>query len=112
MDLPKGQKKTAQLLIREGLQRECDKHLKAVKQLLQEAESNEDTPHETYLKLYKEVADFDNHVAQRYDGMSGSRYFITVLQLYYEGVLTPEDIGLFSEEVQERIRKMKEMWME
>lgn len=110
MDLPKGQKKTAQLLIREGLQRECDKHLKAVKRLLQNAESKGESPHDIYLKLYKKMDSFDRHIARRYDGMSSSRYFITILQLYREDILTPEDISQFSEEVQQEIEGLKALW--
>lgn len=67
------------------------------------------TPHDTYLKLYAKTANFDKHIALRYDKMSGSRYFITVAYLFCEGILTREDISLFSEEVQQEILRIKKM---
>ncbi|MEE1345406.1 MAG: hypothetical protein U0K49_11510 [Segatella copri] len=50
-------------------------------------------------KLYDKVYQFDKHIARRYDGMSGGRYYITVCYLYYDGVLTDEDIREFDDEL-------------
>lgn len=110
MELPKGQKKTARLLINEALQRECSKHLQKVTQLLQDANNEGATPHETYLKLFGEVYDFDKHIARRYDNMSGSRYFPTVLDLFRSNILTLEDISQFSEEVQQEMVRLKRLY--
>lgn len=110
MELPKDQKKTARLLINEGLQRECSKHLQKVTQLLQDANNEGLTPHETYLKLFGEVYDFDKYIARRYDNMSGSRYFPTILDLFRSNILTLEDISQFSEEVQQEMVRLKRLY--
>lgn len=109
MELPKSQKKTARLLIDRALQRECRQYLQRIEQLLQHANNENTTPHDIYLKLYKETYYFDKHIAQRYDNMSGSRYFPTIVSLFCSDVLTLEDISLFSEEVQEAIVRTKHL---
>lgn len=112
MELPKSQKKTARLLINEGLQRECRLHLQKVESLLRNAKDKNELPHDTYLKLYEKVYDFDRHIAQIYDGMSGSRYFMTITDLFCSGILTQKDINLFSEEVQQAILRIKQSFEE
>ncbi len=87
MELPKSQKKTARLLINEGLQRECRLHL-------------------------QKVYNFNRHIAFRYDCMSGSRYFMTITDLFCSGILTQKDINLFSEEVQQAILRIKQNFEE
>lgn len=107
MDLPKSQKKIARMLIDKALRRECDFFLKDVENFMQSVHASGKDSHESYLELYKKVDMFDYHVAQRYDDLGGSRYFITVAGLYCDGVLTDEDISLFDEERQADIRKYK-----
>lgn len=51
---------------------------------------------------------FDKHIARRYDGMSGGRDYITVCYLYYDGVLTDEDIREFDRS-QEVFSKLNDM---
>lgn len=48
--------------------------------------------------------------ARRYDNMSGSRYFPTVLDLFRSNILTLEDISQFSEEVQQEIVRLKRLY--
>lgn len=112
MELPKSQKKTARLLINEGLQRECRLHLQKVESLLRNAKDRNKLPHDTYLKLYEEVYNFNRHIAFRYDCMSGSRYFMTITNLFCSGILTQKDINLFSEEVQQAILRIKQSFEE
>ena len=47
------------------------------------------------------------HIARRYDGMSGGRYYITVCYLYYDGVLTDEDIREFDDELYNSLKEAK-----
>lgn len=67
--------------------------------------------HDAYLKLYDKVYQFDKHIARRYDGMSGGRYYITVCYLYYDGVLTDEDIREFDDEIYNKLKEDKEFFL-
>jgi len=98
IELTKSQKKTARKLINLGLQRESAKFMQSTKDFMHKNASAEDA-HDAYLKLYDKVYQFDKHIARRYDGMSGGRYYITVCYLYYDGVLTDEDIREFDDEL-------------
>ena len=46
---------------------------------------------------------FDKHIANRYDNMSGSKYFITIVYLLFDEVLTMEDTESFDKDVRERL---------
>lgn len=74
---------------------------------MQSVSKNGKDSHENYLELYKKVATFGRHLAWRYDRLGGSKYFITVVGLYCDHVLSDEDINLFDEERQADIRKYK-----
>ncbi|MDE5710285.1 hypothetical protein [uncultured Bacteroides sp.] len=112
MELPKSQKKIARLLINEGLQRECRLHLQKVESLLQNAKDKNELPHDTYLKLYEEIYNFKRHITFRYYDISGSRYFMTITNLFCNGILTQKDINLFSEEIQQAILRIKQNFEE
>ena len=98
IELTKSQKKTARKLINLGLQRECAKFMQSTKDFMNK---------NAYLKLYDKVYQFDKHIARRYDGMSGGRYYITVCYLYYDGVLTDEDIREFDDELYNSLKEAK-----
>ena len=70
----------------------------------------EDSPHKRYLELYKKIDSFDHQIGKTYDGLGGSRYFITVAGLYYRDVLTEEEIGLMGDELKAKIIEMKDWW--
>jgi hypothetical protein len=59
---------------------------------------------EAYHKLYKAITEKDDAISRRYDGLSGSRYLVTVAQLFFEKVITEDDIKDFSEETKTVIR--------
>ena len=108
IELTKSQKKTARKLINLGLQRECAKFMQSTKDFMNKNASAEDA-HDAYLKLYDKVYQFDKHIARRYDGMSGGRYYITVCYLYYDGVLTDEDIREFDDELYNSSKSINEI---
>ncbi len=110
MELTKSQKKSARKLINLGLQRECAKFMQSTKDFMNKNASAEDA-HDAYLKLYDKVYQFDKHIARRYDGMSGGRYYITVCYLYYDGVLTDEDIREFDDEIYNKLKEDKEFFL-
>lgn len=106
IELTKGQKKTARLLINKALLRECETFLLQTKRMLNSPKEGKN-PHEIYLQLFDKVYSFDKHIAQTYNGMSGSRYFITIYNLYLNDVLTNGDISLFDEEMKNRLITLK-----
>ena len=105
-ELNKEQKKIARRLIDIGLERECAVFNLRMKTLAGHhlntrlAKPN----HQRYLDIYKLTNEFDKHIADRYDGLTGSRYFMTVVNLYCDGVLKDEDIIEFDEDVFMQIR--------
>ena len=106
IELSKNQKKVARQMIDLGLHRECKSFTEKIAKFTRSPEWETENPHEMYLKLYKKVVAFDKHIANRYDGLSGSHYFDTVLGLFRDGVLTIEDIERFDAEVQNLLLKL------
>lgn len=62
------------------------------------------TNKEAYHKLYKTLTDKDDAIVRRYDGLKGSRYLVTVAQLFFEKVITEDDIKDFSDQTKAVIR--------
>ncbi|GHU98757.1 hypothetical protein FACS1894159_01730 [Bacteroidia bacterium] len=108
IELSKSQKKIARELIQLGLQHECKSFTDTIAEFVNSSEWETGDPHELYLKLYKKVTSFDKQIARRYDALSGSHYFITIFELFHDGILTTEDITRFDVEVQNELRKIKE----
>jgi hypothetical protein len=100
IELSKSQKKIARELIRLGLQRECKSFMNKTAKFINGSKKRKENPHEHYLDLFEKVISFDKHIAARYDGLTGSRYFETVLWLFRDGVLTEKDIERFDVELQ------------
>jgi hypothetical protein len=102
MQLSKGDKKVAVQLIRKGMQKEFAQGMAKFDAILQEWK-NKPNHQEAYLKLYKEVKEFDKHIARRYDAMSGSDYFFIVGAQFSEGLLEESDLEEFSPETQQKL---------
>ncbi|MDR0681051.1 MAG: hypothetical protein LBG15_04255 [Dysgonamonadaceae bacterium] len=106
-ELSKSQKKIARRLIDKGLQIECGECLKKVELLLSNNKSDNLSAHETYLELYQLIEKFDKHIAQRYDRLGGSRYFITVLRLFMEDVISLKDLEDFNSEIRDKLLELR-----
>ena len=98
IELTKHQKKIARKLINLGLQRECAKFMQSTKDFMNKNASAEDA---------HRIDNFDEHIAQRYDGISGGQYYITVYSLYFDGVLRDEDIREFDDELYNSLKEAK-----
>lgn len=110
MELSKKDKKIAREMIEKGVQIEFSNGLNEANAVIKKWENRTLENREAYHLLFKTIKNFDKHIAQRYDVMTGSRYFETVVVLYAEGIITDEDIMNFSPEVNEEIRKRKSLW--
>jgi hypothetical protein len=109
-ELTKSQKKIARELINLGLQREYLSFKNEITQFVNNSKWEASNPKEFYHQLYKKVNTFDVHIGKRYDYLTGSHYFNTVLSLIYDKILTQEDIERFDDEVQNEIVKMQNFW--
>ena len=64
--------------------------------------------HKRYIALYKKTQEYDKHVADRYDGMSGGHYIGCVLELYLNGIITDEEIAPLSDQPREFLKEHKQ----
>ena|ERR1700754_5129497 len=62
----------------------------------------------TYGSLYQTIRENDQYIAGRYDALSGSRYFNTIVGLLVDEILSPEDLTGFSSEARQDLLKMAE----
>ncbi len=108
MELSKANKKVAREVIEKGLQIEFTDALNKADALLQKWKKHDLENRKAYHLLFKTIKNFDKHIAARYDGMTGSGYFITVVSLFIDGIITKEDIKGFSPEVIEALNETKE----
>lgn len=67
-------------------------------------------PSQRYIKLYKMMDRFDNHVADRYDHATGGHYLDIVEELYFDGWLSDKDIEKFDEEVRNETDQLKQFY--
>ena len=110
IELSKDQKKIARELIQLGLQRECKLFTTKIEKFTDSKEWKTGDPHDLYIKLYKKVTSFDKLIARRYDNVTGSHYFNKVFELFYDGILTNDDIARFDIEVQNELFKIKNLY--
>ena len=108
MDLSKSDKKTARILMEKGILKEKEICNASILQILEGWKNGKQETWETYAKVYEAVRKNDKYIGSHYDGISGSDYFVTILNLYYKGLLSEEDINLFSETVRDRLKSLKE----
>lgn len=109
IQLTKADKRRCRELIHIGLERECEQFVREMQQLANRpiplSELNEpyreengfsiEGPwHKRYIALYKKTLEYDKHVANRYDDITGSRYIGCVLELYLDGIITDEEMPL------------------
>lgn len=108
LELTKAQKKVARELIDLGLERECQQFVDNIQNVVTKPLGKERPYHARYIEIYKMTERFDKHIAQRYDGLGGSRYFMTVARLYCDGFLSNEEIALLGEELVNKILFVKQ----
>jgi len=110
MELSKKDKKAAREVIEKGLQREFEKGLSKTEKLLLNWRKGIKNNTETYQAVYKQIKNFDKHIAFRYNGIKGSRYLPTIIGQLLDDVLHEEDLADFSEEVQLYLKSVVEKY--
>ena len=68
-----------------------------------------DTPHKTYLDLYRHIQDSDNVIARCFNDWRRSTLQIKLSALLEHGLLTDAHIQKLSPEAQERLKALKEL---
>jgi hypothetical protein len=106
-ELSKREKKIAKACIDKGLDAEFKEGLENFHAIMQDWKTGKfESNKEAYHQLFKAVHEKDRAIARRYDGLSGSRWLATVIELFHEGHISEEDIRDFSDETKAFI-KMK-----
>ena len=96
-------KKAAREIIDKGLQRDYQKGLEKIENILGKWRSGKMNNQEAYLATYKAVSNQDKYLARRYDNITGSRYLMTIYGLYMDEVISEEELGPLGEEVKKMI---------
>ena len=97
-ELSKREKKIARIIIDKGVDAEFKTALEQAHEILSEWKKGSMDNRTGYYKLFKKIMEQNKRIADRYDGLTGSRYLLTVGRIYEDGQVTEEDIKDFSEE--------------
>ncbi len=103
-ELSKKERKIARSIIEAGVQREFEKGLQSIDSILLNWKDKKTNNRESYHMVYKTLTDFDEHIAQRYDGMMGSKYLFIIAAQLNDGTITEDDLMEFSAETIRRIK--------
>ncbi|HPI12045.1 MAG TPA: hypothetical protein PLK63_13470 [Catalimonadaceae bacterium] len=104
MTLSKPDKKVARELIERGLEMEFEEGLTEFAGIIADWQSGKTSVKDTYYGLFKSVAEFDKHIARRYDRITGSNYYWIVLQLFVDKKIPISEMDRFAPDVQMRYR--------
>ena len=107
MELSKSDKKIAQILMDKGILKDIEMCNTSVLTILTDWKNGKKETRETYGKVYETVKKNNKYIASNYDGITGSHYFDTVLNMYCKGLITEADIEPFSETVKVRLIAIK-----
>lgn len=110
IELSKSQKKIARELIDNSLQIECGRFLEEIETFISNRKQECKSSHEVYLNLYKKVKSFDKHIAKRYNDLRGSTYYMILVGLLLDEIITPEDLNRFDEEMKKRLLNTVKLW--
>ena len=94
-ELSKSKKKLAGILIDKGVDIEFRISLEQTDKILSEWKEGSLDNRTAYHALYKKVLERNKRIANRYDGLGGSRYLLTIAAIYADGQITEEDIKIF-----------------
>lgn len=98
-NLTKSQKKICRQLIDMALQRQCTQFIDELSKELTRINGNGKTSLENYYHLYKQMNSFDRLIAETYDDISGSMYFLTIVSLFMRGILTDDDVSILDDDL-------------
>ncbi len=100
----KKRQQIARQIIESGLQKEFSNGLSLIDKVLIDWKENRKDNRESYHRLFKTLADFDKHIAHRYDNMSGSKYLFIVAAQLHDGIINEAHLNELSEETIQKIK--------
>jgi hypothetical protein len=104
MELSKSEKRRARALLSQGVEKKFAIGLGKFDAIIQQWKEGKHDNREGYYAVFKEVKDFDKHIARRYDDVSNSLLFDKVIELMNDKLISEEDLEGFSEEIIEKIK--------
>ncbi len=102
-ELTKSEKRIAREIIDRGLQKEVSDNLQIADKILNDWKEGTKKNMEAYHELYRHIAEFNLHIARRYDRMSGSNYLYIITAQLRDCVIHESDLQEFPEEICERL---------
>lgn len=107
-ELSKREKKIARACIDKGLDAEFKEGLELCSAVIQKWRDGQvATNKAAYHELFETLRKKDKAIARRYDGLTGSRWLVTVAAQLHDGYITKEDIMDFSEETKFALKRME-----
>jgi len=94
-DLPKSDKRIIQELLNLGAQRMYRKGLKKAESIVEKWKksiADEKSDEKFYSNLCKTIINHDKSISRTFDGLSGSRFVITVAGLFADDILKEDDL--------------------
>lgn len=109
-ELNKKDKKIARAAIDKGVDASYKAGLEKAADIIADWNSGKFDNEKSYLKLYKSIIKHDKAIGERYNGLTGSRYLITVAAILYDGYITEKDVEEFSDAAKERMNLWIASW--
>ncbi len=110
-ELSKREKKIARACIDKGLEAEFREVLEKARSIISDWTEGKFSNHkEGYHKLYKAIDEKDHAISKRYDGVTGSRWLVTVAVILFDGYISDADIQEFSDETKAIIYDLIRTW--
>ena len=109
--LSKRDKKIARACIDKGLEAEFKEGLENFDAIIRDWREEKFTSNkEAYHELYKAISQKDKAISRRYDGLSGSHWFITVAAILHDGYISEDDAKDFSDETRLALNNLLQSW--
>jgi hypothetical protein len=108
--LSKREKKIARYCLDKGLDAEFREGLEKFETILKDWRAGKFASNrEAYHSLFEAVYKKDKAIARRYDGLTGSRWLITIVGILRDGYISKDDIKDFSDEAKAFIDRAMEL---
>jgi len=102
-ELTKSQKKIARQVIEKGLQKEYVDGIIKLDNIISRWKANIHSNRDAWFELCKSLTKHDDHIADRYNRMGGSKYLYVVAAQLADGVISRNDLEGFKDDVREKI---------
>ena len=99
LELTKSQKKIARQVIEKGLQKEYIDGIIKLDNVISKWKVNVLTNRDAWFELCKQLTKHDDHIADRYNNMGGSKYLYVIAGQLASGVINRNNLTDFDEDV-------------